>query len=228
MDLFVIAGISLIFILLGILFLIPTEKTAYRHIYKRSAAPLPEESKDWQAVSLKLEKHVLELRRQIDAQQKREKHLQRELAVEHDKYVKLQEKLSQERDWQKKEKDGVDRRNTEIIQLQKDRQEIEQNLEKEHSRRLMLEREMREAKDSMTAANDLKNSLEVQIAKLQAHVDKYRAEINELKQENLKLSKKHDETTFVAKSEYERVEKLLKDTQKEFAEFKAKINRETV
>lgn len=228
MDLFVVAGISLIFILLGILFLIPTEKTAYRHIYKRSAVPVPEESKDWQAVSLKLEKHVLELRRQIDAQQKREKHLQRELAVEHDKYVKLQEKLSQERDWQKKEKDGVDRRNTEIIQLQKDRQEIEQNLEKEHSRRLMLEREMREAKDSMTAANDLKNSLEVQIAKLQAHVDKFRAEINELKQENLKLSKKHDETTFVAKSEYERVEKLLKDTQKEFAEFKAKINRETV
>ncbi len=224
MDMFVLIALLLIFILLGILFLLPTEKRPVFGGQPRVEAP--EEHKDWQAASLKLEKHILTLRHDIDDLKKKEKHLERDLAIEKDKNAKLQEKLSQERGWQKKETDDIDKKNREIIQLQTDLKKSEQGLEREHAQRLTLEREMREAKEAMTAANELKNSLEIQIAKLQAWADNYRGEISQLKEQNSKLSKETDEATFVVKSEYSRIEKLLKDTQKEFADFKAKINKE--
>ena len=109
LNIYIVLAIGISFILVGILF-----SQNVRVVRKRRRRKLPRmqkgDNKDWQAVSLQLEKHIYSLRKEIDALEKKGKNVEKELMIEKQKYAKSQEKLSQERGWKKKESsDSMDR-----------------------------------------------------------------------------------------------------------------------
>ncbi len=221
-DPFAMIAIVLVAVM-GVLFLIPTEYSKRRRRRSRKGDP---EHKDWKALSLKLEKHVYALRRDVDQRRKQELILEKELTLQKEKYVKLQDKLAQERKWQTKDKSDKEKKTEDILRLTKDLKEAETSLTKEHGERLRLERELKEAEDRAAQAQEQCLSVESELAKEKARAEELRKEISDLREVNSKLSKKHEEATFVAKSEYTEIEKKLKATQKELEIFKQKIRRE--
>jgi chromosome segregation ATPase len=217
-ELLATIGIIFVIVLLIILF-IPSERR--RRAKKKRTEKTPEEQiKEWQGACLKLEKHVQALRQEVETLGKKEKALDKELFLYKEKNKKVQEKLSQERDWQEKEHADVDKKAREIQGLKDEIKRIETNLEKEHSQRLVLEREAKEIRENLAREIDVKRSLDSQILKLKAQSDGYREEIKELRASNQKLSQKHEEKTFVSKSEYEKLEQILKEKEQEIAKLK--------
>ena len=214
-----IIGIIFVVLILGVVLLMPTEYR--RRKKKRQAEKTPEEEiKEWQSACLKLEKHVHALRQDVDSLQKKEKLLEKDLLLHKEKNKKLQEKISQERGWQEKEQADIEKKTKDIQMLKEDLKKSEQGLEKEHSQRILLEREAKEIKENMVKEIEAKRSAESQVLKLRAQADAYRQEISELRASNEKLSQKHEEKTFVAKSEYEKLEQLLQEKEKEIEKLK--------
>ncbi|MCK5580736.1 MAG: hypothetical protein KAJ18_05630 [Candidatus Omnitrophica bacterium] len=213
-DVFAVVGVVLVLILLGVLFFVPTSKKSSTRKSK-AREDKQEIQKDWQAVSLKLERHIQALRKDIDKLQRSEKGLESDLELQQEKYKKLQEKLEQERGWQKKETTDIERKTKEIIRLKEDLKKAEHGLGENHSKRLLLERELKEARAEVEGLTRDKRALESENTSIKNQAGAYRKEIQGLKAENHALSKKHDDATWVAKSEYVKLEKMLKITKME-------------
>lgn len=211
-------GIS--FVLVGILF-IPNVRKAEKKKFKVERKE-PDDNKDWKALCLQLEKYIHNLRKEILVLEKRTKDLEKDLGVERQKYDKIQEKLAQERGWQQKESVDSDKKAKEIMQLKRDLVSVEENLAREHGQRLQLEKSTKGMIDDIDRLNNEKISFELEISRLKAHVDVQRKEIIELRDLNAKLSKKQEDATWVAKSEYLRVERELKLAQEELDKLRNK------
>jgi len=229
-DTVAIIGAVVLVLIIGVLFLLPSDQTK-KYKYKRSAQG--ESSKDWQAVSLRLEKHISSLRKENAAALKEKRDLERQLMVQKEKFKKFQDKLSQERGWKDRERHELEKRVDEIKRLENDFKASEQELEKEHRERLRLEREIKEAQRTSESYGKKIKALDMEILKMKAQSDHYRKEITELKGVNQKLSKKHEDTMWIAKSEYVKLQNELKAAQSEFKKtereyilFKEKIDRE--
>jgi chromosome segregation ATPase len=228
MDLFAVAAVVLIVILAGVLFFMPTERVSRKTLKKIMQKEESVVQKDWQEACLKMEKHIHGLRAQLEKGKIREKNLEKELLIQKMKIKKMQEKMSQERGWQEKELTDIEKKTEEVIRLKEDLKSEQEELAKEHGERLRLERELKEVREALGSATDVQRTLEIQIAKLNAQLDNNRKELIELRSENAQLSKKHDEATWIAKSEYVRLEQQLRKTQKEFEEFKSHIRRDGI
>jgi len=219
-NIYIVLAIGISFILVGILF-----SQNVRVSRKRRKRRLPKmekgENKDWQAVSLKLEKHIYALRKELVDFERREKNLEKELMIEKQKYAKSQEKLSQERGWKKKESSDIEKQGEVILRLKKDLTQVEHNLAREHGLRLRFERELKDLKDQIDSTIDEKRALEMEILKMKSQADVQRKEMLELREMNMKLSKKKEETAWVAKSEYQKLEEKLQETQKELEKLKS-------
>src|SRR5210317_2062751 len=109
-DSFAVIGIVIVFMLLGVLFLVHISDRPKKRRKKKDKGEGAEETKDWYAVSVRLEKHIYSLRTQLEKEEKRAKKLEREIIIQKDKYEKVNEKLTQERKWQRKETDEVKRK----------------------------------------------------------------------------------------------------------------------
>ena len=55
---------------------------------------------------------------------------------------------------------------------------------------------------------------------VKAQLENLRKEVSDLRKENMDLARKKDDATWIAKSEYERIEKLLKEKEKELERMK--------
>ena len=224
------AGIAILVVgVLGVLLLIPTEKTKRNRLRKEDKAKLDAlPVKDWQAVSLKLERHIQALRTDIEEYQKKERILDREVTVQKEKYNKLQEKLAQERDWQKKEEDDLDKKAKEILALKNDLRKLEHDLGTMHSDRLRFERELREAKSDNESVNSVRRDLELQTAKLAAENESLRKELKEMKWENARLAEKKDTQSWIPKQDFEKLEADLRNKEKDLAHLREQIKKEVL
>lgn len=218
-DLFALLGIILVFVLLGVLFFIPTDRTSKKR--KRASQPkVPADNKDWQAASLKLEKHIYALRKEIEEFQKAEKLKERDLTRERERIKKLQEKLEQERGWHDKEEKDIERKTQEVHRMRQERVKLEQNSEDEHSLRLKGERELKEITQDFEALGEEKRKVDSELMNLKATWEQGRKETKELKAKNMELAKKHADTTWVAKTEYDKLQQKLKEAEKELERLK--------
>lgn len=220
-DPFAVVAIVLM-ILIAVIFLVPGEQRARRRRKKKEE----EEQKDWQGACLKLERHIYALRRDIEEGQRREKILDRDLNIQKEKYARLEDKIVQERSWQQKETTDAEKKGQELFHLKSDITKLENSLAQEHGVRLRLEKSLKESQESAIQANNSKLDLEAQIARLKALDEKYRKEMSDLRAQNNLLSKKHDESTWVAKSEYQKLEKQLQIKDKELERLKEQLRRE--
>ena len=137
--------------------------------------------------------------------------MEKQLLVEKAKAKKFQEKLSQERQWHEKEQSTVDKKGKEFQQLKKELSKIQEISSKEHALNLRLEKGLKELKGENDALNQKRRAVESENAQLKAKMDNYRRETAQLKKENAELNKKKEDVSWIAKSEYERVARLLKE-----------------
>lgn len=224
---FWIAGIALLlFGIAGILLISPSKQTGRRKSRKDEEAEDPQSPvKDWQAVSLKLERHIQAQRREIEEFQKKERALDRDLVVQKEKYAKLQEKLAQERDWQKKEEDDLEKKAKEITTLKTDLRKLQDDLSATHAERLRFEREVREAKSENDSLNQTRRQLELKVQTQDAEIDNMRKQLKDLKWENSQLSIKKDAESWVPKEDYQKLENELHEKEKTLARLREQINK---
>jgi len=215
MDVVAIIGVALCVMLLAVLFLLPGEKKGSGRHHLPSAPAGSGQEKDWRAASLKLEKYIHALKDEVDHAKMREKNQQKEIMIQKEKYRRLQEKISQERGWQEKEGAERDRKAKEALELKQLLKKTEEDFQREHGEFLRLERELRETKEALASVTESKRGMDSQILKLQAQIDGANNDIRRLRDENAQLRKEHDETTWVAKSEYVKVQDRVKELQQE-------------
>jgi len=214
-------GVTIIFIVLLILFLIPTSKKGSK---KRERPPeqLPKET-DWQAVAHKLEGHIYALRNQIADLEKKGHSSERELSEIKTKNKQLEEKLTLEEGWHKKEQEEIDKRTKEIGHLKEELKKAEEGLEREHTQRLRYERELAELKQSFEITDGHRKKIEIEMQKLKATLENMTKEMLEYKRENIQLKKKQEDTSFIAKSEYDKLERILREKEKELERIKREM-----
>lgn len=220
LDVFAILGVVLVVILLGVIFLMPGGESSRRRLSRKEKAGQAQDNTDWKEACLKLEKHIHALRLEIEHGKTREKGLERDILIQREKTKKLQERISQERGWQTKEDQDKERRVKENISLRESLQKVEEESQRQHGELLRLERENKEARESAAALAENKRALESQIFKLQAQVDAATQENKILQEQNAKLLKQQEETTWVAKAEYVKLEEQLRVLHKEIEQFR--------
>jgi len=218
-----IAGIGIIFIVisLGVLFLMPGGKKPKK---RRKKDPTEnQQQKDWKQAAVRLEKHTYSLRGKLASFEKKEKAWEKQLMVEKARNEKLQEKLSRERGWHEKEQRTLDKRGEEFQELKTELLKVQENFGKEHALNLRLQRELESLKRENDSGNDQRRALESENAQCKAKMQNYRMEIAHLKKENAELTKKKEDTSWVAKSDYAKLEKLLQEKEKELERIKREL-----
>lgn len=204
-------GIALLVL---VVFLIPTEKKNKK--MKKKPLPEPETpQRDWEQKTQRLEKHIQSLAREVDRFQKEEKESEKQLMVERVKVKKLQEKLSQEREWHKKGQAGIDKKSREFLAMKSELVKVQDDYSKEHAVNLRQEHRIKELERQVEDLNGQRRSLESKNAMLQAAIESHRRDIAQFKKENAELTKKKEDVNWIAKPEYERVVNLLNLKEKE-------------
>ena len=102
-ELLLTVGVGFILLLVGIIFLIPSDKRG-KKMKKKKEEELVQQKKELEQKTAHLERHVRSLRDRILVLQKNAKANEKALMVERVKVKKFQEKLSQEREWYKRNK----------------------------------------------------------------------------------------------------------------------------
>jgi len=223
-EFLLITGVVLILILLGIIFLIPGEKKGKR-VKKKLQEELVQQKQDLEKKASSLERHVRSLRERILALQKSEKANEKVLMVERVKVKKFQEKLSQEREWHKKEQNAIDKREKESYQLRTELGKIQESFSKEHTLNIRMEREIKDLKQKSDSLNDQRRMIESENARLKAKGENDKKEIAHFKKEIAQLSKKDEDAQWIAKSEYDRVARLLEEKEKELRRMERELEK---
>ncbi len=206
---------------LGVLFWFPGDSKKSRR-RERKVAPT-EDDQQWELTVSRLEKHIVTLRNQIADSERREKQGAKDLQQEKQRNRQLQEKLAQEKSWREKEQSSVDKTLAEEEQLKKDLLKSERELEEEHALRLRQERELTELKWEHDSLNSEKKSFLAKLANLEATLEQYKKEVSELRKANAQLSKETKEINWIAKSEYDKLEMLFKQKEKELERMKREV-----
>ena len=147
--------------------------------------------------------------------QKKEKDWEYQLTVEKTKVKKLQEKLSQEREWHQKEQGAMDGKGKEFARVKEELNKVQENFSHEHMENLRQKGEIQELKKQIESLNDQRRAAEAEGAQLKARLESQRRDMAQLKSENMELKRKKEDTAWVAKSDYERIERLLREKEKE-------------
>jgi chromosome segregation ATPase len=182
---------------------------------KRQPKADASDTKDWEAVILRLEKHIYSLRTEIETLKAQERKNLKELALEKERNVKLQEKLSKEKEWLSQEEESIDKRDKEIRELKQNFIKIENDFEIEHGQRLKIEGQLKETKEERETLTKDNREMSLKIARLETEIDAYKKELARQKKTIEELSKKSDETQWVAKTEHDKLLQKLKEKEKE-------------
>jgi len=218
-------GVLFILFLLGVVFLIPAEKRDKKS-KKKQHEELVHRKKELEEKVARLNKHTRTMRDRILKYQKNEKEHEKVMMVEHVKVKKLQEKLSQEREWHKKEQGAVDKNEKELRQLKADLTKAQESFSKEHTLNIRLEREIKEFKQQNDALVERCRAADNERDQAKAKGEADRKEIAQLKKEVARLTEETDDKQWVAKMEYDRVVKLLEQKQKELQRMERERNRQ--
>lgn len=206
-------SIFIIVVLLILLVAFPNEKEKS----KRKREKLIENTgqKDWEEVVSKLEKHIQTLKLEIEKAKSESFKTQRSLALEKEKCEKLQEKLFREKDWLSKEEDSADKKTREIRDLKQNLIKLQTDFDNEFALRLRLEQQLKDVKGECEALNNEKRDAALKLKKAEAEAEYFKKESAQLKKANVELKKESNEVQWVAKSEYEKLERLLREKEKE-------------
>ncbi|MCD4779156.1 MAG: hypothetical protein K8S27_01200 [Candidatus Omnitrophica bacterium] len=218
-------GLSVVFILivLIVIFFVPGSA---RNKKKNSKEKGLSNQKDWQQKAQLLERKVGNLKHENEQWLVKCQKKDDQMAVYKEGIRKLKDKLKQEKEWFGKEQRIVDKTLREHETLKKDLTRSQEELNNEYALIIRLEADNKELKFTNKSLNDQRRSLDVENAQLKGKINEIRKEIAHLKKDNIELTRKHEDTQWVAKSDYLRVDKLLRERDKELARVSRELDIE--
>ena len=223
----IIIGSFVVLIGLAIgIYLMPSDKAGKgkKKKDKKSAATADtvaiDTTKDWKIIAERWEKHNQSLLGEIEKMKMDQKRAL-QLSDEGKAEVKLLvEKLSLEKSWREKEQATIEKFKLHEKNYKEQIYRTEADLEKEHSNRLRLERELQDIKIKFEQIQEEKRQLSIkassQIATLESNV----RDIRDLKNQNAQLKEKREDIQWVAKSEFDELKKAFALKDKEIAQLK--------
>ena len=174
-------------------------------------------TKDWKTIAERWEKHNQSLLGEIEKMKMDHKRAQ-QLADERKLETKeLVEKLALEKSWREKEQETLEKFKLHEKEYKDQIYRTEADLEKEHSNRLRLERELQEIKIKYDQAVEEKRQLSIKAGSQQATLESNAREIRELKSENSQLKEKREDVQWVTKGEFDDLKKAFAAKEKELA-----------
>ncbi|MCX5681568.1 MAG: hypothetical protein NT079_04755 [Candidatus Omnitrophica bacterium] len=176
---------------------------------------MTQEEKKWQEEALRLKEYIAKYRNEIEDSRREQQKLREKLEEEKQKAQKVDEKLKHEKQWLSDQEASLDRRTKEAQQAKMELTKAQADREHEYSLRLVSDREKKGLQESLEKLTKEKNELLLKVTNLEFTLRMKREELGGLKKTNASLQKKKDEEQWVAKSEFERVEQLLKQKEKE-------------
>jgi len=192
---------------------------------KKMPVESQENNKDFEEVIQRRDRLIRSLKQNIAALEKEKSEMDKQFVIEKAKTKKFQEKLSQERGWHEKEQDSVNKKNKEFQQLKQEFSRLQDNFSKEHVVNLKLDHNVKDLSLEIDSLKETRRSLESENNELNMKTTIYRSEIAHLKKDVAVLTKKKDDTAWIAKSEYIKVEKLLKEKEKELERVEREIKK---
>ena len=177
-------------------------------------------SKDWKSIAERWEKHNQSLQSEIEKMKIEQKRAQ-QLADERKSEAKeLADKLALEKSWREKEQAAIEKFKLHEKGLKDQIYRTESDLEKEHSNRLRLERELQDIKIKLEQIIEEKRQLSIKASSQQTTLESNVREIRELKSENARLKEKREDAQWVTKSEFDELKKAFAAKEKELAQLK--------
>ena len=177
-------------------------------------------SKDWKSIAERWEKQNQSLLGEIEKMKMDQRRAQ-QLADERKVETKdLVEKLALEKSWREKEQETLEKFKLHEKDYKDQIYRTESDLEKEHSNRLRLERELQDIKIKFEQVVEEKRQLSIKASSQQSTVESNIKEIRELKYENSQLKEKREDIQWVAKSEFDELKKAFVAKEQELARLK--------
>ncbi len=177
-------------------------------------------SKDWKSIAERWEKHNQSLLGEIEKMKMDQK---RALASADDKKREakdLVEKLALEKSWREKEQETLEKLKLHEKDLKDQIFRTEGDLEKEHSGRLRLERELQDIRIKFEQITEEKRQLSIKASSQQSTLESNAKELRELKFENRQLREKREDIQWVSKSEFDELKKAFAAKEQELARLK--------
>ena len=214
-------GVLFIFMFLIVLYFVPHDKRLKQKALKEKGLS---NQRDWQQKAALLERKLGNLKHEneqwwVKCQKKEE-----QIAVYKEAIRKLKNKLKQEKVWFSKEQHVVDKRIAEYNAIKEELAKAQEDFNSEHARTILLEAELKELKNTNKSNNDARRLLEAETTHLKEKIQEVRRDMAHLKKDNIDLKRKHEDTQWVAKADYLRVDKLLREKEKELA----RLSREAI
>ena len=177
-------------------------------------------TKDWKSIAQRWEKHNLALQGEIEKMKMDQKGAQQLTDEKKSEVKELLEKLALEKSWREKEQQTLEKSKQHEKDLKDQIFRTESDLEKEHSSRLRLERELQDIKIKFDQIVEEKRVLSIKASSQQTTLDANIKEICELKQANAQLQVRREDIQWVAKSEFDELKKAFAAKEKELAALK--------
>jgi len=225
----IIYSFIVLVVLAVVIYLLPSDPVANKAKKKkekeRKAVVTPDPaaidtSKDWKSIAERWEKHNQSLQGEIEKMKMDQKRAQ-QLTDEKKTEVKdLVEKLALEKSWREKEQQTIEKFKHHEKDFKDQIYRTEADLEKEHSNRLRVERELQDIKIKHEQILEEKRQLSVKAASQQATLEANSRELRDLKYENSQLKEKREDVQWVTKSEFDELKKAFAAKEKELAQLK--------
>ncbi|MDP8266355.1 MAG: hypothetical protein P9M07_05355 [Candidatus Aceula meridiana] len=225
-DLLVLLGVFVAVIFAVLIFFFPSEEKRRKKKKKKTQEEeLSKGEKKWQETAFALRDRIQGFKKEIERKNQQEKKLLLNLKEEKDKNVRIEDKLKREKKWFSEQESNLDRRTKEMRQIKMDLVRAQTESEKEYSLRLAAEREKKDFKKDFDRLNKEKKEYILKTTHLDFTIRTLKEEIDDLKKANHDLAreaaKKNEEgSQWIAKSEFEKIEKAFKEKEKEVEKLK--------
>ena len=177
-------------------------------------------NKDWKSIAERWEKHNQSLQGEIEKMKIDQKKVQQLADESKSEAREVVDKLALEKSWREKEQETFEKFKFHEKDLKEQIFRTESDLEKEHSNRLRLERELQDIKIKYEQILEEKRLLSIKAGSQQTTLESNSKEIRELKLENSKLQEKRDDIQWVAKSEFDELKKVFTAQEQELTRLK--------
>ncbi len=176
--------------------------------------------KDWENIAHRWEKQNNALLGDIEKLKGEQKKAFQELEAQKLQNKELIDKLSLEKSWREKEQVTLEKFKHHEKDFKEQIFRTEQEVEKEHSNRIRLERELQDLKIKHDEIVEEKRQLSVKSMSLETSLAAANKELKELRSQNAELSRRKEDIQWVAKSEFDSLRLLLQAKEQELARLK--------
>ena len=102
---------------------------------------------------------------------------------------------------------------------------VQEQFNWDHAENIRQKQQIEELKKELEGLHSGRRAAESEIAQLKAKNENYRQEIADLRKENMELTKKKEDTKWIAKADYDKLQQALREKEKELERIKRESSK---